>query len=53
MLSNLVVLDIEGTEITDRGLCMVLGYGIHMRCLLVGHTQVTGEADTVQSCGKD
>lgn len=44
VLDNLLVLDIEGTEITDRGLCMVLGYGIHLKCLFVGHTQVTGKA---------
>lgn len=44
MLSNLLALDIEGTEITDRGLYMVLVYGIHLRCLFAGHTEVTGQA---------
>lgn len=46
VLANLVVLDIEGTKISDSGLMWIIAYGAKLKYLFAGHTDVTGEAFT-------
>ncbi|XP_077547949.1 F-box/LRR-repeat protein 12-like [Haemaphysalis longicornis] len=46
LMAQLVVLDIEGTGISDRGLSLVICLGVNLRYLFAGHTRVTGEAFT-------
>ncbi|XP_075543006.1 F-box/LRR-repeat protein 12-like isoform X1 [Dermacentor variabilis] len=43
LISNLVALDIEGTDISDRGVEMILLHGLNLRFLFLGHTSCTGE----------
>ncbi|KAH7959094.1 hypothetical protein HPB49_008160 [Dermacentor silvarum] len=43
LISNLVALDIEGTDISDRGVEMILLHGPNLRFLFLGHTSCTGE----------
>ncbi|XP_075747028.1 F-box/LRR-repeat protein 12 isoform X1 [Rhipicephalus microplus] len=53
LLSNLVALDIEGTDIGDRGVQIILLHGLNLKLLFLGHTSCTGEAFvSVSGCRK-
>lgn len=53
LISNLVALDIEGTDISDRGVQMILLHGLNLKFLFLGHTSCTGEAFvSVSGCRK-
>lgn len=43
IISNLVVLDVEGTDISDRGVHMILLHGLNLKYLFLGHTSFDGE----------
>ncbi|KAK8766987.1 hypothetical protein V5799_006232 [Amblyomma americanum] len=44
LISHLVALDIEGTDISDHGVEMILLHGTNLRYLFLGHTACTGES---------
>uniref|UniRef100_G3MNM3 F-box domain-containing protein n=1 Tax=Amblyomma maculatum TaxID=34609 RepID=G3MNM3_AMBMU len=44
LISHLVALDIEGTDVSDRGVEMILLHGVNLQFLFLGHTACTGEA---------